>query len=425
MKRTHWQALVALLTGSACAPTTFQQAAPETRGRPSQEVDPHLASRVDAVLEQAIAERRIVGAVVLVLRDGRLIYHRAAGLADRETSRPMSEDTIFRYASMSKPIVSAAALALIDRGRIGLDDPVTRWLPEFRPRTAAGEAPPITVRELLTHTSGLGYRFLEPDGGPYHQADVSDGLDQPGLSFEENARRVLSAPLLAPPGTQLHYSLSTDVLGQVVGKAAGSSLPEAVSELVTGPLGMSDTGFAVADVHRLAAAYADGSPEPVLMRDGQLVPLFAGAVRFAPSRAFDPRSYASGGAGMVGTARDFVTFLEALRTHVPVFLHPQAATAAMSNQVGALRASEVGDGWGFGFVGAVLVDPGAARSPMSVGTVRWGGAYGHTWFVDPKEKLTVVLMTNTAFEGMAGRLPIELTDAIYARGSADGAKSDR
>ena len=116
-------------------------------------------SRIDAAIDQAISEQRIVGAVVLVSRDGKLVYQRAAGFADRESKRPMKLDAVFRLSSVSKPVVSAAAMVLVDQGKLSLDDPVTKWLPDFRPKLASGEAPTITVRQLLTHTSGLGYKF--------------------------------------------------------------------------------------------------------------------------------------------------------------------------------------------------------------------------------------------------------------------------
>src|SRR4051795_7654068 len=118
-------------------------------------------SQLDAVIDQAIREERIVGTVVLVAEDGRIVYRRAAGFADRENGVPVREDTVFRFASLTKPIVSVAALALIERGRLSLDNPVTDWIPWFRPKLANGTEPVITVRHLMTHTSGLTYGFME------------------------------------------------------------------------------------------------------------------------------------------------------------------------------------------------------------------------------------------------------------------------
>src|SRR5689334_25172975 len=157
-------------------------------------------SRIDAAIDQAIAEKRIVGAVVLVSQDGRLVYKGIKGLADRESGRPMKVDTVFRLSSVSKPIVTAAALVLVDQGKLSLDDPVSKWLPDFRPKLESGEEPAITVRQLMTHTAGLGYRFAQKPGSAYELAGVSDGLDELRPSLEENLRRLASVPLFNKPG---------------------------------------------------------------------------------------------------------------------------------------------------------------------------------------------------------------------------------
>src|SRR6185369_11944315 len=132
------------------------------------------------------------------------------GFADRESGRPMRLDTVFRFSSVTKPIVSAAALALVDQGKLSLDDPVTKWLPDFKPKLADGETPPITVRQLLTHTSGLGYKFAEKPGSPYQKAGVSDGFDELRPSLDENVRRLSTVPLFSRPGEAWRYSLSID-----------------------------------------------------------------------------------------------------------------------------------------------------------------------------------------------------------------------
>jgi CubicO group peptidase (beta-lactamase class C family) len=378
--------------------------------------DAGLKARLDAVIDRAIEQKRIVGTVVLVARDGRVVYRRAAGFADREARRTMREEEVFRLASMSKTIVSAAALALVERGRLGLDDPVTRWIPEFRPRLPDGREPAINVRQLLTHTAGLSYGFLEPADGPYHRANVSDGLDQPGLSIGENLRRIASVPLSFEPGTSWAYSVATDVLGEVVARAGDAPLPEMVGRLVTGPLRMRDTGFAPPDPSRLATPYADATPEPVRMADLQVVKFGDGAgagLRFSPSRVFDRDSFPSAGAGMVGTADDYLTFLEALRKGGAPILKPETVRQMTANQIGVLVMPDR-PGWGFGYGFAVLKDRRAAETPHSAGTYQWGGAYGHHWFVDPERRLTLVGLTNTAVAGTAGPFPDGLRDAAYA-----------
>ncbi|MCO2091198.1 beta-lactamase family protein, partial [Pseudomonas aeruginosa] len=150
-----------------------------------------LAENVDQVIEAAFADQRLVGAVVLVAHRGQWLYRRAAGLADREAGRIMGEDSLFRLASVSKPIVSVAALSLVDEGRLALDEPIADWLPAFRPRLADGREARITPRQLLSHSAGLGYRFLEADAdGPYARAGISDGMDLPGFALAENLRRL-------------------------------------------------------------------------------------------------------------------------------------------------------------------------------------------------------------------------------------------
>jgi CubicO group peptidase (beta-lactamase class C family) len=372
-------------------------------------------TRLDVVIDAALARKSIVGCVVMVAQRGRMLYQRAAGFADREAEKPMQLDTLFRLASMTKPIVSTVTMALIERGRLGLADRVSQWIPEFSPRLTDGREAVITVRHLLTHTAGLSYGFLEPEDSPYNRANVSDGLDQPGLGVTENLRRIASVPLTFEPGQSWRYSLATDVLGELLHRVGGVPLPELIATLVTKPLRMRNTGFRVDDLRRLATPYADGSPEPLLMGDHHTVLFGSGrGISFAPARIFDHFSYPSGGAGMVGTAADFMLFLEALRTGGTPILSSQSVEMMTTNQTGSLLIDAEGPGWGFGFCAAVLTDPQAAQSPQSTGTYRWGGAYGHSWFADPKRELTVVALTNTAVEGMSGNFPMMLRNAVYS-----------
>jgi CubicO group peptidase (beta-lactamase class C family) len=371
----------------------------------------NVRSHIDAVIDRAIAEQRIVGAVVLVSRDGKLVYERAAGLADREAKRPMKTDTVFRLSSVSKPIVSAAALALVDQGKLSLDDPVTKWLPEFRPKLSSGAAPTITVRQLLTHTAGLGYKFAEKPGTAYYQAGVSDGFDELRISLDENLRRLASVPLFNAPGEAFRYSVSIDVLGAVLEKASGKALSQVVAETVTQPLGMRDTGFWAKEPARLAVPYHDAKPAPAKMEDPYVMAFGEGGqMTYSPSRALDQKAFPSGGAGMVGTAPDIMRLLEAIRSGGKPIMSAATAASMMRNQIGSLAGP--GPGTGFGFGGAVVVDPAAAHT-RGAKTWQWGGVYGHSWFVDPERKLTVVALTNTALEGMWGKFTTDLRDAVY------------
>ncbi len=373
-----------------------------------------LLSRVDAAIERALQEQRLVGTVVQIAHDGEVVYRRAAGMADREEHRPMREDTIFRYSSLTKPIVSAAAMALVERGTLDLDDAVSQWLPEFRPRTPDGKEAVITVRQLLTHTAGLSYGFFQPDDGAYHRAGVSDGLAEPGMSITEELRRLATVPLFYEPGTAWSYSLAIDVLGEVLARAAGMSLPEIVEQFISYPLGMADTAFTVRDLSRFATSYVDGKPPRRMLDPDVVVGADGSRTRFAPSRIFDANSFPSGGAGMAGTARDFLLFLETLRQGGGPILKAETVQAMMSNQIGGLRINtELTPAWGFGFGGAVLLDPALAKVPQAVGTWKWGGVYGHHWYVDPGNRLTVVALTNTSMEGFEGVFRTDLMHAVY------------
>ena len=371
--------------------------------------DPALGQRVDAAIDKALAEQQLVGVAVLIARDGKVVYSRVAGFADREAKLPVREDTQFRLASMTKPIVSVTALALIDQGKLSLEDPVTKWLPHFRPKLADGREPVITVRHLLTHTSGLTYKFLEPADGPYHKAEVSDGLAEPSLAADVNLRRLASAPLMHEPGTTFNYSLSIDVLGEVIASAGGASLPEVVKRLVTGPLAMADTMFTVTDRARLAWPYAAGTP-PVRMTEPYDLSMTGTSVRFSPARIFDPASFPSGGAGLAGTARDYLRFMEALRTGGAPILKPETARSLAENQIGDRGGSFLGPGAGFGFGFGVVVDPAAAKTQRGRGSLGWGGIYGTGFWIDPQARLSVLIFTN-----VAGDTPLanDVEKAIY------------
>ena len=377
---------------------------------------------LDAIVTAAVEEQRIVGAVVLVALGGKVVYRRAAGYADRERNRPMQEDAIFRLASVTKPMVSAAALRLVEQGRLDLRAPVTRWLPEFRPRLRDGRSPVVTVHQLLTHTAGLSYGFMEAEDGPYRRAGVSDGLDA-GAGLGENLRRIAGVPLAYEPGAGWRYSVALDVLGAAMGAAVGEALPEIVRHEITQPLGLEDTGFTVRDISRLAAPYRDGSPAPVRMSSPTRVPFGASAIVFDPERVHDARAYPSGGAGMVGTAPDFMRFLLSLRPSATLRVLAAETVALMMRDHAGPQAESQGPGWGFGYGWSVLTDPARAGTPQGRGTIQWGGVYGHNWFFDPVNDVAVVVFTNTAPEGMSGRFPRAVRDAVYAWLAGDAVRS--
>lgn len=379
----------------------------------STPLDHGFGGRVDQVIDTAVEEGRIVGAVILVAQRGEILYSRAAGLADREAKKPMTPDAIFRLASVTKPVVATAALALIEAGIIGFDDPVAKFIPEFRPKLGDGSEPVITIRQLMTHTAGLSYGFGQAADGPYIRAGISDGLDQPGLSMAENLSRIASVPLSYAPGTRWGYSMAIDVLGEAMARATGASLPELVDRLVVQPFGMQDAAFTVRDRSRLVTPYADGPGKAILMGEHHRVPYGEGFISYSPGRVFDPASFASGGTGMNGTAGDVLKLLEALRSGGGPVIRGETAAAMTTDAIPGLETGMPGWTWGLGF--SILRDPLAASTPQTAGAWRWGGVYGHSWFVDPALELTVVALTNTAVAGMTGAFPDALRDAIYGR----------
>ena len=403
--------VTATLGGLAAALTRPASAA--TPSAPAMEPRWNRAKALDAVMLDAVNSGYIVGATVIAAKDGEIVYRRAAGFADRETRRPMTENEVCRLASMTKPIVCVTALALIDDGRLGLEDPVTRWLPEFRPKLPDGREPVITVRHLLTHTAGLTYGFLEAEDGPYHRLGVSDGLDHSGLSLDENLRRIASAPLLFEPGTGWHYSVAIDVLGAVIERVSGMTLPDAVQRIVTGPLGMSSVRFVATADTVLATPYGDASPQPTRMTDPFSLRFGQSAIVYSPARAFDATAFPSGGVGMVGTAEDYLRFAEAIRTGGAGIIRPQTVVAMTSNAIGDLPVGAAGPGFGWGLGVAVLRDPAAAKSPVNAGAWNWSGVYGTNFWVDPAAGISVVALTNTAVAGMTGNFPIALRRAVY------------
>lgn len=370
-----------------------------------------IAARVNTLVDRVIEEERITGAVVLVYRDGEPILEKAAGFADREAGAPASLDTIFRYASVTKPIVAVTALVMIEKGLLKLDDRVSQYLPWFRPKAPDGREGTITIHHLLTHTSGLLY---DPALELLPEAQrMTLGLGNTDLSLEENFSRHNAIPLVFAPGSRWGYSFATDILGGVLGVVHGGSLEDAVVHHVAGPLGMADARFHVTDPTRLAVAYADHPVRPVRMPD----PWVSADEEnwrtvFSPARIFNPKAFQSGGAGMAGTAQDFLLLLEMLRAAGGSLLSPDMARAALANQIGDIEGEP---GYRFTFVGGLITDPTAAMTALPKGVIQWGGVYGNTWFIDPAERLTVVSFTNNALEGCNGAYPEMLRAAVYDR----------
>jgi CubicO group peptidase (beta-lactamase class C family) len=376
----------------------------------------NLTQRIDAALASALNEKRIVGAVIAVMKDGDLAHFKPYGLANREHGKPMTEDAIFRLASISKPIVTAAAMRMIELGKFALDTPVTDFLPDFKPKAPDGSTPAITIRHLLTHTAGLSYDFLQPPEGPYNTIPVSAGIDG-DFTMEDNLARMVKAGLTFPPGAMWLYSVAIDVLGAVMAKAEGTDVEGAVHKYVTGPMQMTDTSFFVTDEKRLVQPYSNAAPEPVPIGDNFKQPFVPGCapINLGTSRAFNRNAFQGGGGCMNGKALDIVRMLDAIRAGGAPILSKETTQQMMSNQVGPLRILFDPTGnTAFGFGGSILLDPAASGSALSPGSWQWGGVWGHSWFVDPTRQLTIVNLTNTTLEGMAGQLPGDVQRAAVA-----------
>jgi CubicO group peptidase (beta-lactamase class C family) len=377
------------------------------------DADQALNASIDRVWHGFVDRGRIVGGVLLLAQNGTLRHASARGFADREGRRAMNRQTRFRLASLTKLITSVCALRLCEQGTLELDAPVTRWLPDFTPKLEDGSTPIITLRHLLSHTSGLAYGFELPPGHGYEEAGISDGLDLVTFDQAENLRRLASVPLLFKPGSAWCYSLATDVLGTVIERATGMSLPLAIEHWVTGPLQMNSTAFSVGEPSTLAFAYKDQGHCPALMGADDVLHLETGTAKVSTSRHADPDVWPSAGAGMVGTADDYLRLLECLRLGGAPLLTQASTDNLLSNAIGDVQIEGRGPGWKFGLGSMLLTAPHKAGQLQGTGTWSWCGLYGCHYWVDPQAAISLVVMTNTAVAGAWGEFPDALVVAIY------------
>jgi CubicO group peptidase (beta-lactamase class C family) len=357
-------------------------------------------TRVDALLDGYVRDGRIGGIVAMVLRDGKPVYEHATGWRDRETGQKMTTDTLFRIASQTKALTSVAILQLVEEGKLTVSERAGKYIPSFEKTTVLSPGDnstqpakrAITIRDLLTHTAGISYGQPPAFAALYEPKGLGTAAGY-GWYFADKDEPICTSmetlgtlPFAAHPGEQYVYGYNTDVLGCIVEKASGVSLDEFIRTRITGPLGMKDTHFYLpADkAGRLAVVYGSGP-------DGKLVKAPDGA-RGQGHYVQGPRKSFSGGAGLVSSARDYATFLEALRRGGALgearILSPHAVRLMTTNQIGDLKSPR-GLGFGFGFE---THDKYGISGMESVGSWGWGGAYG-TWYrVDPEERLTIVLM---------------------------------
>lgn len=401
--------LLLLLLATAPLEAQLPRAAPEAAGVSSARL-----RRIKPLLDSAVAAGEVSGVVTLLARNGSLVELDSAGYADREAGTPMRSNTLFRLASMTKAVTSVAAMMLVEDGRLLLSDPVSRYLPGFRQmRVAVPEADSgkpvayqrahrrITIRDLLTHRSGLAYGFIDdgPVGEGYRAAGVSDGIARGDMTtMAENVDRLAKQPLLFQPGSRWNYGLNTDVLGRVVEVVSGRTLAEFMQARIFSPLGMHDTGFwvPVAKAGRLAVPYRPDSTGALVPMRGETQAFGEERLTLSGAASHGSQTFFSGGAGLVGTGGDYLRFLQMLANGGELdgvrILSRKTVELMTASHTGDLGGNPLGPGNGFGLGFLVLLDPGAAGEYGSPGTFSWGGIYGTTFWVDPEEHLVAVMM---------------------------------
>lgn len=396
-------ALALTLVGAApVMAQTWTEVAPEEVGMSSERLE-----RLTETMQAYVDDGQIAGLVVLIAKDGQVPYRRAFGYRDLEAEDPMVEDDIFRIASQTKAVVSAGIMALQEQGALLVDDPVGRYLPEWMETDVAVDNDtggvdivpadrPITIRDLLTHTSGIPYgAWINPlTAEAWAEAGI-DGWyfaseDEP---IREIVRRMADLPMVAQPGTEWIYGSNTDILGAVIEEASGEPLDVFLKRTFFDPLGMVDTQFFLPQekADRLAVVY-DLASDGTLSRAAD-----AGAMWDQGDYIVGdgPNVTLSGGAGLLSTADDYALFLEMIRNEGVTMsgdriLSPMSIKQMTTDQTGA---AEYQPGLGFGYGFQVVLDQGAIGTPSNDGAFRWGGAYHSTYWVDPEEDLVVTYFT--------------------------------
>lgn len=386
----------------AAALTAFAQqlptAKPESVGLSSERLE-----RITALVQRGIDEKRIAGAVTLVARRGQIAWLKAQGMQDREASKPMPTDAIFRICSMSKAITSLAVMMLYEEGNFLLDDPVSKYIPEFRnpkvlvkPASGPSYTIPatreITIRNLLTHTSGLTYTWNAELGQMYKDAKVGDGLSQYDGTIQDSVKHLAGLPLLFNPGERFEYSLGVDVLGYLVEVISGRTFDEFLRTRVFQPLGMKDTYFYIPGdkQDRLAAAYTWYPGKGLARFPG--APIVEGPFSYSadyPVRG--PKKLYSGGAGLCSTPLDYARFCQLMLNGGKLgntrLLSRKTVELMTHDQLGKISADQA-FGLGFGING----DKSPLSELGSPGEYNWGGFFYTAFTIDPTEQMITIFM---------------------------------
>lgn len=390
-----------------------------------------VPNAIDKLLEQEVAKKHVAGGVYLVSKKGKIVLKGAVGMQDADARKPMAIDTLFRIASMTKPITSVGVMMLVDEGKVALTDPLAKYVPEFADTPVAVSRKdgdkvvwstekakrPITIHDLLTHTSGISYRFINRPylGELFVKENVSDGVSETEGTIADNTKRIAKVPLAFQPGTGYEYGLNTDVLGRVIEVASGKSLDEFFRERIFTPLKMNDTYFHVPKDKqpRLAALYtpaADGT-----IRNVGDKPVVRGLLVYSATfPTWEKSKYTSGGGGLVSTVNDYHRFLQMLLQGGELdgqrLLKATTVQQMTSNQIGKLGSSfgPHGDRFGYGF--GVVTEKGGA---LPVGSYSWGGLFYTYFWVDPVNEVTAVLLTQM-FPADRTKLREEFVSRTYA-----------
>jgi len=354
--------------------------------------------RLNNGLQAYVDQGKVAGLVTCILRNGKVVHEQAFGKIDLESNQPMPVNAIFRIASQTKAITSTAIMMLQEEGKLLLDDPVSKYIPEFAHARVAVQAEgkdsqgystvplkrAITLRDLLTHTAGISY-----GGGPAEAEWQAAGLNTWFLADKDKTigeiiKTMAGLPFDAQPGEKFIYGYNTDILGYVVECASGMNLADFIAQKITGPLGMSDTAFFLPreKQDRLTSVYGLDEKGSLFLKEDR------GNNYYMQG----PRKCFAGGAGLLSSARDYATFLLMLQQGGQAngvrLLSPKSVELMIADHVGGLYGSQ---GFGLGFW--VTDRLGRNGQPGTVGSFGWGGAYHTTYWVDPKEKMVAVLMT--------------------------------
>lgn len=391
------------------------RAAPADAGFSAERLD-----RIEGALKPYIADKQLAGAVVGVARHGKLVYLKSFGSADAEWGTPMKDDAIFRIASMTKAITSVAVMMLQEDGKLLVKDPVSKYIPEFKEQTVMVLRDPkdpkagydtvpasreITIRDLLSHTSGITYRFWGNAAAPvYEDGGVPDGLSPAGGTTCDAARKLAKLPLLHQPGSVYEYGLNTDVLGCLVEVVSGTTLDRFFKERIFTPLGMKDTQFFIepAQRSRMASLYIPDGKGGIARAGDETIRW--GTLMFAANLPYqEQRTYFSGGAGLTSTAMDYLRFMQMLLNGGVLdgnrVLGPKSVELMRTNAIGSISlwdrldpaaTGNLGDKFGLGF--GIRSERGLTELG-SVGEFMWAGIYNTRYWMDPKEDLAIVFMS--------------------------------